>query len=134
MKNPLSANQIYADESRLSESLRRAGLALTPDEALKIKHRLGRAPTMAELFVFDIEWSEHCSYKSSKHLLKKYLPVTGRQVIQGPEEDAGIVFFAEHQGHRYGLVIAHESHDPCFRAFLHDAVLTKPAGGVRLRR
>ncbi|MFB3784892.1 MAG: phosphoribosylformylglycinamidine synthase subunit PurL [bacterium] len=131
MKNPLSANPIYADESRLSESLRRAGLALTPDEALKIKHRLGRVPTMAELFVFDIEWSEHCSYKSSKHLLKKYLPVTGRQVIQGPEEDAGIVFFTEHQGHRYGLVLAHESHNHPSQVLPFEGAATGIGGIVR---
>ncbi len=131
MKREPGANPIYADESRLAESLRRAGLALTPDEALQIKNRLGRVPTLAELFVFDIEWSEHCSYKSSKHLLKKYLPVTGRQVIQGPEEDAGIVFFTEHHGHRYGLVIAHESHNHPSQVLPFEGAATGIGGIVR---
>ncbi|MGC9329394.1 MAG: phosphoribosylformylglycinamidine synthase subunit PurL, partial [Candidatus Hinthialibacter sp.] len=105
------AREIFSDESVLADALARAGVALTPEEALKIQKRLGRPPSMAELFVFDIEWSEHCSYKSSRSLLKKYLPTTGKNVIQGPEEDAGIVFFTEHEGRRYGIVIAHESHN-----------------------
>ncbi|MBN2327495.1 MAG: phosphoribosylformylglycinamidine synthase, partial [Candidatus Omnitrophica bacterium] len=131
MNSVTPASEIFADESSLADALAHAGIALTPDEALKIKERLGRLPSMAEIFVFDIEWSEHCSYKSSKSLLKKYLPTTGKNVIQGPEEDAGIVFFTEHEGHRYGIVIAHESHNHPSQVLPFEGAATGIGGIVR---
>ncbi|MEL6873367.1 MAG: phosphoribosylformylglycinamidine synthase subunit PurL, partial [Pseudomonadota bacterium] len=51
---------------------------------------MGRAPTLTELGIFSVMWSEHCSYKSSRIWLKT-LPTEGPQVIQGPGENAGIV-------------------------------------------
>src|SRR5207253_9445010 len=69
-----------------------------------------REPTTVELHAFDAQWSEHCSYKSSRHLLKQ-LPTTGPDVVLGPGEDAGILHLGEHNGERYGVVIAHESHN-----------------------
>src|SRR3989441_8512402 len=51
---------------------------------------LGRAPTFAELGIFSALWSEHCSYKHSKPVLKT-LPTTGPQVVQGPGENAGVL-------------------------------------------
>ncbi len=130
--NPVTpASEIYANESGLAQALARAGIALTPEEALKIKTRLGRIPSMAELFVFDIEWSEHCSYKSSKSLLKKYLPTSGHYVIQGPEEDAGIVFFTEYRGDRYGIVFAHESHNHPSQVLPFEGAATGIGGIVR---
>ena len=129
--NPLFSDEIFADKTRLLETLRKCRLALTADEAVKIKDRIGRIPSMAELFVFDIEWSEHCSYKSSKHLLKKYLPVTGRFVIQGPEEDAGIVEFATIDGKRYGIVFAHESHNHPSQVLPVEGAATGIGGIVR---
>jgi phosphoribosylformylglycinamidine synthase subunit PurL len=51
---------------------------------------LGRDPTMLELGIFSVMWSEHCSYKSSRFWLKQ-LPTSGPQVIQGPGENAGVV-------------------------------------------
>lgn len=131
MSSFISASEIFANESGLAKALAHAGLALKPDEALRIKDRLGRIPSRAELFVFDIEWSEHCSYKSSKHLLKRYLPVTGRNVIQGPEEDAGIVFFTEYKGHRYGIVFAHESHNHPSQVLPFEGAATGIGGIVR---
>lgn len=131
MNSLTPASEIFANESGLAEALARAGLALKPEEALRIKERLGRIPSMAELFVFDIEWSEHCSYKSSKSLLKKYLPVSGRNVIQGPEEDAGIVFFTEYKGHRYGIVFAHESHNHPSQVLPFEGAATGIGGIVR---
>ena len=68
--------EIFQDNTKLAETIKSHGLALSTDEARRIKERLGRPPTLPELFIFDIEWSEHCSYKSSKALLKKYLPTT----------------------------------------------------------
>ncbi len=63
---------------------------LTDDEYARIEALLGRAPTFAELGIFSALWSEHCSYKHSKSVLKTF-PTTGPQVVQGPGENAGVV-------------------------------------------
>jgi phosphoribosylformylglycinamidine synthase len=51
---------------------------------------LGRKPTLTELGVFSALWSEHCSYKHSKPILRTF-PTTGPQVVQGPGENAGVL-------------------------------------------
>jgi phosphoribosylformylglycinamidine synthase len=51
---------------------------------------VGRPPTYTELGIFSAMWSEHCSYKSSRHHLTR-LPTKGRKVVQGPGENAGAV-------------------------------------------
>jgi len=63
---------------------------LTPEEYRRILEMLGREPTMTELGIFSVMWSEHCSYKSSRVHLKT-LPTTGTRVLQGPGENAGAV-------------------------------------------
>src|SRR5215217_141600 len=63
---------------------------LTSDEYDRILRTLGREPTLTELGVFSVMWSEHCSYKSSRVHLKT-LPTTGKRVLQGPGENAGAV-------------------------------------------
>ena len=64
---------------------------LTPEEFEKIKELLGgRAPTLTELGIFSVMWSEHCSYKSSRVHLKR-LPTRSKLVLQGPGENAGII-------------------------------------------
>jgi phosphoribosylformylglycinamidine synthase subunit PurL len=64
---------------------------LTPDEYEKVKQLLvGREPTITELGIFSVMWSEHCSYKSSRVHLKR-LPTRSRRVLQGPGENAGII-------------------------------------------
>jgi phosphoribosylformylglycinamidine synthase len=64
---------------------------LTPEEYSKIKQLLGgREPTLTELGIFSVMWSEHCSYKSSRVHLKR-LPTRSRRVVQGPGENAGII-------------------------------------------
>jgi phosphoribosylformylglycinamidine synthase II len=64
---------------------------LTPDEYEKIKQLLGgREPTITELGIFSVMWSEHCSYKSSRVHLKR-LPTRSKLVVQGPGENAGII-------------------------------------------
>jgi len=71
------------------EILRQHGL--TPDEYEKIKQLLGgREPTLTELGIFSVMWSEHCSYKSSRVHLKR-LPTRSKLVLQGPGENAGII-------------------------------------------
>src|SRR3954462_2533975 len=67
---------------------------ITPDEYQKILSSLGRTPTMTELGIFSVMWSEHCSYKSSRVHLKR-LPTRSKLVLQGPGENAGIVDIGE---------------------------------------
>jgi phosphoribosylformylglycinamidine synthase len=63
---------------------------LKPDEYERLLSILGREPTLTELGIFSVMWSEHCSYKSSRVWLRQ-LPTSGPQVIQGPGENAGVV-------------------------------------------
>src|SRR6202051_2650191 len=64
---------------------------LTPDEYEKLKKLLGgREPSITELGIFSVMWSEHCSYKSSRVHLKR-LPTRSKRVLQGPGGNAGII-------------------------------------------
>jgi phosphoribosylformylglycinamidine synthase subunit PurL len=63
---------------------------LNNEEYQKIETLLSRKPTLTELGIFSVMWSEHCSYKSSRVHLKR-LPTKGKSVVQGPGENAGII-------------------------------------------
>ena len=63
---------------------------LKPDEYQRLLKILEREPSLTELGIFSVMWSEHCSYKSSRVWLKT-LPTSGPKVIQGPGENAGVV-------------------------------------------
>lgn len=63
---------------------------LTPDEYQHVLKSLGRTPTLTELGIFSVMWSEHCSYKSTRVHLKR-LPTRSKLVLQGPGENAGII-------------------------------------------
>ena len=63
---------------------------LSEAEYARILQILGRAPNLLELGIFSVMWSEHCSYKSSRHWLKR-LPTEAPWVICGPGENAGVV-------------------------------------------
>ncbi|MEF2246517.1 phosphoribosylformylglycinamidine synthase subunit PurL [Paenibacillus sp. IITD108] len=67
---------------------------------------LGRKPNYTEIGVFSVMWSEHCSYKTSKPILKKF-PITGERVLMGPGEGAGIVDIGDNQA----VVFKIESHN-----------------------
>jgi phosphoribosylformylglycinamidine synthase len=60
----------------------------------RIVGMLGRTPTLTELGIFSALWSEHCSYKHSKPVLKRF-PTTGPRVVQGPGENAGVLRLPE---------------------------------------
>lgn len=79
---------------------------LSGEEYEQVLAILGREPSITELGIFSVMWSEHCSYKSSKVWLKT-LPTEGPQVIQGPGENAGIVDLGD--GH--AAVFKMESHN-----------------------
>ncbi len=109
---------------------RRLGLALSDDELRRIAKHLGRVPTDTELFAFDAQWSEHCSYKSSREHLKK-LPTEGPSVLLGVGEDAGIVRLGEWNGETYGIVVAHESHNHPSQVVPFEGAATGIGGIVR---
>ncbi|MBA2686600.1 MAG: phosphoribosylformylglycinamidine synthase subunit PurL [Gemmatimonadaceae bacterium] len=79
---------------------------LTNDEFEKLKAMVGRMPTFTELGIISALWSEHCSYKHSRPLLKT-LPTKADHVLQGPGENAGVISIGD------GLAIAFkiESHN-----------------------
>jgi phosphoribosylformylglycinamidine synthase len=81
-------------------------LGLTDGELDAIHDRLGRVPNDLELAMFSVMWSEHCSYKSSRPLLRT-LPTRGEGVVAGPGENAGVVSIGD------GLAVAFkiESHN-----------------------
>lgn len=79
---------------------------LSDEEYQKILSLLGREPNLVELGIFGAMWSEHCSYKSSKVHLRKF-PTTGKRIIQGPGENAGVIDIGEGKA----LVFKMESHN-----------------------
>jgi phosphoribosylformylglycinamidine synthase II len=109
---------------------RRLQLALSDDELRRITEHMGRVLTDTELFAFDAQWSEHCSYKSSREHLAK-LPTTGPTVLLGVGEDAGIVRLGEWQGETYGIVVAHESHNHPSQVVPFEGAATGVGGIVR---
>src|SRR5690242_12076937 len=64
--------------------------SITPEEYERILAALGRVPSLTELGIYSVMWSEHCSYKSSRVHLKR-LPTRSDRVVQGPGENAGII-------------------------------------------
>ncbi len=71
-----------------AEMLSRHGI--TGEEYERILAALGRVPSLTELGIYSVMWSEHCSYKSSRVHLKR-LPTKSERVVQGPGENAGII-------------------------------------------
>ncbi len=64
--------------------------SITPDEYARIEAALDRVPSLTELGIYSVMWSEHCSYKSSRVHLRR-LPTESERVVQGPGENAGII-------------------------------------------
>jgi phosphoribosylformylglycinamidine synthase II len=108
----------------------RLGVGLSDDELRRIAEHLGRVPSATEVFAFDAQWSEHCSYKSSREHLKK-LPTQGPTVLLGVGEDAGIVRLGEYEGETYGIVVAHESHNHPSQVVPFEGAATGIGGIVR---
>ncbi len=79
---------------------------LKPEEYDRVVQFMGREPNLVELGIVSVMWSEHCSYKSSRRWLKT-LPTTGKVVIQGPGENAGVIDIGDGQA----AVFKMESHN-----------------------
>ena len=81
-------------------------MGMTDEEFERAVGMLGRLPNYTETGLFSALWSEHCSYKSSKPVLRKF-PTDGPRVLQGPGEGAGIVDIGDNQA----AVFKMESHN-----------------------
>ncbi|QKG85861.1 phosphoribosylformylglycinamidine synthase subunit PurL [Kroppenstedtia pulmonis] len=79
---------------------------MTTEEFEQVQQHLGRLPNWTELGIYSVMWSEHCSYKNSKPLLRRF-PVSGSKVLQGPGEGAGAIDIGEGQA----VVFKIESHN-----------------------
>src|SRR3954468_9418782 len=80
---------------------------LTPEEYGRIKDILGREPNYTELGIFSVMWSEHCSYKNSRPLLKSFPTKSPRILVGAGEENAGIIDI----GDGLTIVFKMESHN-----------------------
>ena len=83
-----------------------ASLGLSDSEYGRILELMGREPNYLELSLFSVMWSEHCGYKNSRPLLRRF-PNTGPRVLQGPGENAGVV----EVGEGWALAFKMESHN-----------------------
>lgn len=99
---------------------------LSSDDLCCIQEALGRTPTELEIACFENLWSEHCSYRSTRRLLKM-LPTTGDDVLLGPGDDAAIVRFSD----TLALAIGMESHNHPSYVDPHDGAATGVGGIVR---
>ena len=119
------------NDETIERELAAHGLTLTADEARRVAGILGRDPTVVEAHIFNTMWSEHCSYKSSRAVLGKYLPTEASNVVLGPGEDAGIVRLCEVDGASYCIAVAHESHNHPSQIVPNEGAATGIGGIVR---
>lgn len=104
-----------------------AGWGLTDEEYRLISEDiLGRLPNYTETGLFSVMWSEHCSYKNSKPVLRKF-PSDGPQVLQGPGEGAGIVDIGDNQA----VVFKAESHNHPSAVEPYEGAATGVGGIIR---
>ncbi len=87
--NPVENAAPTAQETAITPELLRDH-GINAEEYERMLKSLGRVPTLTELGIFSVMWSEHCSYKSSRVHLKR-LPTRSKLVVQGPGENAGII-------------------------------------------
>ncbi len=119
-------------DSEIELTLQDNSIPLKVEEALKIQNEmLGRAPSISELILFSIQGSEHSSYKSSRPHLKQFT-TTGPDVVLGAKEDAGVVAVAtDSEGHRWCVVMSHESHNHPSQIVPYEGAATGVGGNVR---
>ncbi len=106
-------------------------MTLSQADLSSISTLLNREPTPVETHIFDAMWSEHCSYKSSKAVLKAHLPIQGSEVALGIGEDSGIIRFVVHNGRQYCLAVSHESHNHPSQILPIEGAATGVGGVVR---
>ncbi|WP_085993308.1 phosphoribosylformylglycinamidine synthase subunit PurL [Oceanobacillus senegalensis] len=100
----MSNNTIKPEQIEVEKIYQEMGLS---DAEFKlVKDKMNRLPNYTETSIFSVMWSEHCSYKTSKPLLRKF-PTEGEHVLQGPGEGAGVVDIGDNQA----VVFKIESHN-----------------------
>ncbi len=114
---------------RVAARLLERGVKLEAEEVTLLQNLLERPPTFPEAVLFGILWSEHCSYKSTRHLLKR-LPTRAPQVVLGPGEDAGVVALPAPCAD-LALVLGHESHNHPSQVLPVEGAATGVGGIVR---
>ena len=116
----------------IRKQLSELNIPLTVEEVLKIQNEmLKRAPSLAELVLFSIQGSEHCSYKSSRKHLRQFT-TEGPDVVLGAKEDAGVVAIAkDNSGRRWCIVMSHESHNHPSQIVPYEGAATGVGGNVR---
>lgn len=117
-------------DGELVEVLQKHKIGLSIAEARHIPELLGRDPTLTEATVWGIQGSEHCSYKSSRRHLRGF-PVSAPNVIVPVGEDSGVFSLIEHNGERYGVIVAHESHNHPSQIVPFEGAATGVGGIVR---
>ena len=120
------------NDSQIKSKLSELNISLTPEEGRKIQEEiLGRPASIAELVLFSIQGSEHCSYKSSRNHLKQFI-TEGPDVVLGAKEDAGVVAIAkDNSGKRWCIVMSHESHNHPSQIVPYEGAATGVGGNVR---
>ena len=120
------------NNEEIKEKLSDLNIPLTPEEVKKIQNEmLGRAPSLAELILFSIQGSEHCSYKSSRTHLSQFT-TEGPDVVLGAKEDAGVVAITtDNSGKRWCIVMSHESHNHPSQIVPYEGAATGVGGNVR---
>lgn len=101
-------------------------MGLTDEEYEMVEKILNRLPNYTETGLFSVMWSEHCSYKNSKPQLKKF-PTSGKRVLQGPGEGAGIVDIGDNQA----VVFKIESHNHPSAVEPYEGAATGVGGIIR---
>ncbi len=101
-------------------------MSLTQEELVYLKNELKRQPNEVELSIVEAEWSEHCSYKSSKPFLK-LLPTQGKRVLVGPGYDAGVLDV----GDGYVVTVHIESHNHPSAVEPYEGAATGVGGVIR---
>lgn len=101
-------------------------MGMTDEEFALAEKMLGRTPNYTETGLFSVMWSEHCSYKNSKAILKTF-PTEGPQVLQGPGEGAGIVDIGDNQA----VVFKIESHNSPSAIEPYEGAATGVGGIIR---
>ncbi|OCS86972.1 phosphoribosylformylglycinamidine synthase subunit PurL [Caryophanon tenue] len=102
----MSTTKFEPTAEQIKEQRLYADMGMTDAEYDLAVEKLGRMPNWTEIGLFSVMWSEHCSYKKSKPVLRKF-PTSGPQVLQGPGEGAGIVDIGDEQA----VVFKMESHN-----------------------
>ncbi|KGR88606.1 phosphoribosylformylglycinamidine synthase subunit PurL [Lysinibacillus odysseyi] len=102
----MSTTKFEPTAEQIKEEKLYAQMGMSDEEYTMVEGILGRLPNWTETGLFSVMWSEHCSYKNSKPVLRKF-PTKGPQVLQGPGEGAGIVDIGDEQA----VVFKMESHN-----------------------